>query len=118
MKYKILHNPKCSKSRKTLEILREHEIEPEIVEYLEQPPSAEELRDIGRRLDVPLTALIRRQEPAFRDADDLPSLLDEAALAGWLAGNIKVMQRPVVLTDDGRAVIGRPPEKVLELIDS
>jgi arsenate reductase len=117
MSLTIYHNPRCSKSRKTLEIIRESGIEPEIIAYLEQPPSAATTLGLARSLDMPVRALLRTGEEEFRAARDSLDLDDDAALARWLTDNPKVLQRPVVVDNEsGRAIIGRPPENVLELI--
>ena len=118
MSLTILHNPRCSKSRKTLEIIREHGVEPEIVEYLKSPPTATALLDLRDKLGVPLASVLRRGEADYREARDLPDERDDEALAEWLSDNIRVLERPIVVSGDGRAVIGRPPENVLELLGS
>ena len=113
----IYHNPACSKSRKTLEIIKEHGIEPKIVEYLKQPPDAATTEHLAALLGVNVADLLRRTESDFTDADDLPSLDDDAALAEWIRQHPRVLQRPIVFDPEGdRAVIGRPPENVLQLI--
>ena len=117
MIYTILHNPRCSKSRKTLELLESHGIQPVIRRYLDDPPSASEVLESAAKLGVPVSGLLRRGESSFRDASDLPALDDGPALAAWLSRNPIVIERPIVLREDGRACIGRPPENVLELID-
>ena len=117
MNYTILHNPRCSKSRQTLQILESHGIEPTILRYLETPPTASELASIAECLDRPLAELLRRGESVFKEAGDLPDLDDTPALAAWMSANPIVIERPIVLRDDGAARIGRPPESVLELID-
>lgn len=113
----IYHNPRCSKSRKTLEILEERGTGHRIVEYLQTPPDAAQILDLAARLGMPVQALLRRGEADFKQATDLPDLDDDAALADWLAAHPIVIERPIVVADDGRAVIGRPPENVLELLD-
>jgi arsenate reductase len=117
MSITIYHNPRCSKSRKTLELLQESGITPTIVEYLAHPPTAEmTLRHAGL-IGVPVAELLRRGEDEFKQADDLPDLGDDKALARWLEAHPKVIERPIVVDEDrGRAVIGRPPENVLGLI--
>ena len=117
MNYTILHNPRCSKSRKTLEILESNGIEPTIVRYLDTPPTAAELQSIAERLGRPLADLLRRGEATFKQAEDLPDLDDSSALAAWMSANPIVIERPIVLRDDGEARVGRPPESVLELLD-
>ena len=113
----IYHNPRCSKSRKTLELIRAAGVEPTIVEYLDTPPSADRILGIARLLGVDVQALLRRNETEFKEATDLPDLADDAALAAWITRNPRVLQRPIVVSgDDERAVIGRPPENVNELL--
>lgn len=113
----IYHNPRCSKSRKTLEILQEAGIEPEIVAYLDTPPDADDIRLLAKQLGIPVNGLLRRGESEFRQASDLPDLDDDAGLAAWLARHPRVMERPIVVdAASGRAVIGRPPESVSDLI--
>lgn len=117
MKLTIYHNPRCSKSRQTLDIIREHGVEPDIVPYLEEMPDPQTLLEIARMLGTGIGAMMREGESDYREADDLPEG-DEAALAEWLSRHPKVLQRPVVVDETGaRAVIGRPPETVLELLN-
>ena len=117
MSIKIYHNPRCSKSRKTLELIQSHGISPDIVEYLSTPPDADTLLHISRQLGKPLAELLRRNEAEFRDAGDAVPLDDEQALAGWLHDNPRVLQRPIVVDEEtGKATVGRPPENVLELL--
>lgn len=118
MEITIYHNPRCSKSRKTLEIIRENGIEPKIIEYLKDPPAAATTEHLAALLGVGVADLLRRSEAEFSEASDLPSLDDNAALAAWLEQHPIVLQRPIVLdAERKRAVIGRPPENVLELLD-
>ena len=117
MTIRIYHNPRCSKSRKTLQLIQDAGVEPDIVLYLQAVPSADDIVDVAGRLGLPVAELLRRGESAFREAQDLPSLDDDAALASWLTRNPIVLQRPIVVdTETGRAVIGRPPENVAELL--
>ena len=117
MSITMYHNPRCSKSRKTLELLQQSGIEPRIVEYLGTPPNAAETLRIAELIGVRVADLLRRGEDEFRQADDLPNLDDDAALAKWLESHPKVIERPIVVDEDNeRAVIGRPPENVLELV--
>ena len=111
----IYHNPRCSKSRKTLEIIQAAGVDPEIVLYLKDTPDAAAILELAARLGVPLADLLRRGESEFKDATDLPDLSDDAALAGWLAAHPIVLERPIV-TDGVRAVVGRPPENAEALL--
>ncbi len=114
----IYHNPRCSKSRKTLELIESLGKQATIVRYLDTPPSSEQLLAIAGWLGVPVAAMLRKGEAAFKEAQDLPALTDDAALATWLTSHPIVIERPIVVDqDNGRAVIGRPPENVLALLD-
>jgi arsenate reductase len=113
----IYHNPRCSKSRKTLELIRDAGVEPQIRLYLDDTPTAEDIVGVAARLGVPVADLLRRGENDFKAATDLPDLADDAALAAWLASHPIVIERPIVLDDDsGKAVVGRPPENVQALL--
>lgn len=112
----IFHNPRCSKSRKTLELIRDAGIEPEIRLYLEDTPTADEILTVARKLGVAVADLLRRGESAFKEATDLPDLADDAALADWVATHAVVLERPIVIGDSGKAVVGRPPENVQALL--
>ena len=113
----IYHNPRCSKSRKTLELIENAGVTPQIVRYLDEPPDANRIRRLADTIGVPVAELLRRGEEEFKTAADLPVLGDDQALAGWLAAHPKVLQRPIVIDEEaGRAVIGRPPENVAELL--
>jgi arsenate reductase (glutaredoxin) len=117
MNITIYHNPSCSKSRKTLELISSQGITPTIVEYLANPPMADTLLGIAKLLGIPIAGLLRRNEDAFRDAGDAVPLEDDQALAAWIHDNPLVLQRPIVVdVANGRAVLGRPPEKVFELL--
>ena len=117
MSLKIYHNPRCSKSRKTLEIIQDAGVAPEIVLYLQAAPEAAEILDIANKLGKAVADLLRRGESQFKEADDLPDLEDNAALAAWLEMHPVVLERPIVVdTNSGKAVVGRPPENVIGLL--
>ncbi len=117
MSLTIYHNPRCSKSRKTLLLLQESGSEHEIVDYLSDPPTAERILQLAALLGVPVADLLRRGENDFTTAQNLPDIADDRALAAWIARNPRVLQRPIIVDDDAdRAVVGRPPENVFELI--
>jgi len=111
----IYHNPKCSKSRQTLQILRDNGIEPEIIEYLKHPPSPSELRDILVRLEMKPLDVTRREESIFEKLQTTPEKLDDDALVNFLCEHPEALQRPIVIRGQ-RAVIGRPPENVLDIL--
>ena len=113
----IYHNPSCSKSRKTLEIIQSSGVTPRVVEYLRTPPDAQTLLDIAALLGIPLLDLLRRGEEDFLNAAEGVPLDDDRALATWLHAHPQVLQRPIVVDEArSRAVIGRPPENVLDLL--
>lgn len=109
----IYHNPRCSKSRATLELLRARGIEPEVVQYLQTPPDAAALREIIAMLGCPAAEIVRRGEPVFRETSAARTFSDEE-LVDLLAQHPVLLQRPIVV-HAGKAAIGRPPENVLAL---
>ncbi len=115
MSVKIYHNPRCSKSRQTLELLKTNGVEPEIIQYLETPPTAEELDSVLTLLNMEPRDLMRKKEVEYKGAGlDNPEL-DRAALIAGMVANPRVIERPVVLAN-GKAAVGRPPESVLAII--
>jgi len=115
----IYHNPRCSKSRKTLEIIESRGLTPQVIRYLDEPPDADRILELAATIGVPVSDLLRRNEDDYRHADDLPDLDDDTSLAAWLSRHPGVLQRPIVIDDDaGVAVIGRPPESVAEILPS
>ena len=113
----IYHNPRCSKSRKTLEIIRDAGVEPRIVHYLDDPPDGARIAALASLMGVPVKSLMRSKESVVAAAADLPDLDDDAALAGWIASHPAALERPIVVSEDGRqAVVGRPPENVEALL--
>jgi arsenate reductase len=117
MSITIYHNPRCSKSRKTLELLELSGVTPTIVEYLNDAPTAAATLRHAALIGVRVADLLRRGEAEFKDASDLPNLDDDEALAAWLEVHPKVIERPIVVDEENdKAVIGRPPENVLELL--
>lgn len=111
----IYHNAHCSKSRATLQLLRDRGIEPEIVDYLRTPPSAAELARILDLLDAEPRDLMRRNEPEYNGAGLDDPALSRAELIGALHAHPKLIERPIVLAN-GKAALGRPPEQVLEIL--
>ncbi|MBT8084396.1 MAG: arsenate reductase (glutaredoxin) [Woeseia sp.] len=117
MTIRIYHNPRCSKSRKTLELLQASGVQPEVVAYLEAPPGEETLLELAGLLARPLKKLLRTGEEEFKAAQDSLDLDDDKLLARWLQQHPRVLERPIVVDSaSGRAIIGRPPENVLELL--
>ena len=111
----IYHNPKCSKSRETLQILQDNNIEPEIIDYLEDPPTAQKLKKIIALLGVSARDLMRSTEPAYTDADLDDDSLSENDIIEAICEYPALLQRPIVISKN-RAIIGRPPARVLEII--
>ena len=111
----IYHNPNCSKSRETLKILEDHRLKPEVVNYLEEPLSRQELASIIEMLGIPVRELMRDTETAYHDAGLDDDSLNDDELLNAICEYPVLMQRPVVISGD-RAVLGRPPARVLEII--
>lgn len=115
MSVTIWHNPRCSKSRQTLELLREHNIEPEIIEYLDQPPTEASLREVLKLLDRQPRELMRSGEAEFKDNNLADTSLSDDELIAAMARIPRLIERPVVLAN-GKAAVGRPPESVLDIL--
>ena len=115
--YTIYHNPRCSKSRQTLELLKEKGIEPAVVLYLEETPSAPELAELSEKLGMSVREMLRTGEDAYKEHNLKDETLSDEALLDAMAAFPKLIQRPIVVKGE-RAVMGRPPENVLELIES
>ncbi len=112
----IWHNPRCSKSRQTLQLIRDHGVEPTIVEYLKTPPSAAELADALTKLGIEPRALMRRKEAPYEELSLADEGLSRAELIDAMVENPVLIERPVVFVGK-RAALGRPPEDVLALLD-
>ncbi|GGO75728.1 arsenate reductase [Marinobacterium nitratireducens] len=111
----IYHNPRCSKSRETLQLLRDNGIEPQIREYLKDVPSADELRAVLAALGIEARALLRTKETEYRELGLDDASLDDDAVIAAMVRCPKLIERPIVIRD-GRARIGRPPESVKEIL--
>lgn len=112
---RLYHNPRCSKSRGALELLQARGLTPVIVAYLESPPDRAQLRELLTQLGLPARELLRSGEDEYRELGlDDPSL-DETALIAAMVEHPRLIERPIFV-HGGRAVIGRPPERVLELL--
>ncbi|MEJ6681316.1 MAG: arsenate reductase (glutaredoxin) [Flavobacteriales bacterium] len=110
----IYHNPRCSKSRETLSLIRENGAEPEIREYLKEIPSKEELKLVLAKLDLNIKDILRKGERLYKDKFKGMNFTDEEWMTIVLE-NPKLMERPIVIKGN-KAILGRPPENVLELI--
>lgn len=111
----IYHNPRCSKSRQTLELLQQQGVAPQVVEYLKTPPNHDQLKDILAKLGLQPRQLMRTKESLYKELGlDDPSL-DADALIQAMVDHPKLIERPIVLVH-GKAALGRPPENVLEIL--
>ena len=110
---KIYHNPRCSKSRQTLQLINEAEKDVEIIEYLKDVPTEEELKSIIDLLGISPEQLLRKNEAIFKEQFKGRSLTDEEWIKIMIE-NPKLIERPIVV-DGKKAVLGRPPENVLSL---
>lgn len=117
----IWHNPRCSKSRQALALIEESGVEPAVRLYLDDPPSEDELAAVLGRLGMQPWELARMKEPLAKEIG-LPDLArDDSTRSEWirlLSANPKLIERPVVIGEDGRARLGRPPENVRDLLAS
>ena len=117
MKCTIYHNQKCSKSRAALELLQSKRLEPTIIEYLKNPPTFDELEEIIIKLNIHPKQLIRFKEDKAKELGiSAADMLTNKQWITILAKNPNLIERPIVLTATG-AVIGRPPENVLKVLD-
>ena len=115
MSIKIFHNPRCSKSRQTLQLLRDKGVEPEIVEYLQAPPDRATLERILDMLGMEPRELMRTKEKEYKEAGlDDPELTRDQLIDGMLS-HPKLIERPIVVKGS-KARLGRPPEQVLEIV--
>ncbi|MBR9883549.1 MAG: arsenate reductase (glutaredoxin) [Oceanospirillales bacterium] len=112
----IYHNPRCSKSRETLSLLQERNIEPEVREYLNDVPSAAELKAIIEKLGISARDLLRKKEAEYKEAGLDDASLDDDAVIEAMTRFPKLIERPIVINGD-QARIGRPPESVLEILE-
>ncbi len=115
MSVKIYHNPRCGKSRQTLQLLKEQGIEAEVIEYLKTVPSTQELDDILQKLGMEPRELMRKKEHEYKanGLDDVS--LDRQALIAGMVNHPILIERPIV-TANGKAALGRPPEAVLAIL--
>ena len=110
----IWHNPRCSKSRQTLALIEEQGEKPVIRAYLEEAPTADELRDVLAMLGMEPRALMRTKEALYKELD-LAKVEQDDALIQAMVDHPKLIERPVVIKD-GKAALGRPPEAVLDIL--
>jgi arsenate reductase len=110
----IYHNPRCSKSRATLELLHEKGVEPRVVEYLKAPPTRAELEQVLAKLGVPAERIVRKGESVYREKYAGRAMSESEWLDALVADPV-LIERPIVVRG-GKAAIGRPPENVLTVL--
>ncbi|MFO7603774.1 MAG: arsenate reductase (glutaredoxin) [Gammaproteobacteria bacterium] len=115
MNAKIYHNPRCSKSRQTLQLLEEQNVDIDVIEYLQNPPDVATLENILIQLGIEPRQLMRHKEPEYQALGLDNPTLDRAALLEAMVRTPKLIERPIVITDKGIA-IGRPPENILKVL--
>lgn len=111
----LYHNPRCSKSRGALELLEARGLTPTVVRYLDTPLTAAQLTDLLRKLNISARQLLRTGEEDYKTLNLADSSLSEDQLIKAMATHPKLIERPILVAGD-KAVIGRPPEKILELL--
>lgn len=110
----IYHNPRCTKSRETLQLLESKGIEPKVIEYLKDVPTEKEMKGILKKLGIKATDLLRKNETIFKELYKGKELSEDE----WIKAMIqhpKLIERPIVINDQ-KAALGRPPEKVLDIL--
>ena len=115
MKPRIYHNPRCSKSRQTLQLLVDKNIDVDVIEYLQTPPDATTLDKILSQLGMEPRQLMRTHETEYKELGLDNPTLDRASLINAMINTPKLIERPIVLTDKG-IIIGRPPENILKVL--
>jgi arsenate reductase len=113
----IYHNPSCSKSRETLRILEQHDTKPQVIKYLDTPPSQSDISQIVKKLGVAPVDLLRMAEKAYVEARYQADLMSDEEIIEAIAKHPSLLQRPIVICGN-KAIIGRPPIKVLDIIHS
>ena len=112
---KIYHNPRCSKSRQSLALIQESGQEVEIIEYLKTPPTTDELAEVIAQLGISAEQLVRKKESLFQELGLHQQTLNDAQWIQTLHEHPKLIERPII-QKNGRAVIGRPPELIRQLL--
>ena len=111
----LYHNPRCTKSRGALELLQARGLSPDVVLYLETPPDAAQLRELLGKLGISARQLLRTGEDDYKQLNQADASLSDEQLIAAMAAHPKLIERPILVVGD-KAVIGRPPENVLELL--
>ena len=111
----ILHNPRCSKSRQSLELLKKHGVDPKVILYLKNPPTLSEIKSILKKLNLGPSEILRTGESCFKElAISLEEISDDELIA-LMTENPILIERPIIF-DEQKAVIGRPPENTLDML--
>lgn len=113
----IYHNPQCSKSRQTLQLLHDRGINPTVVKYLDTPPDMATLKELLSLLDLKPIDLVRQKESLFTELKLDQKRNDDQALLQAMINHPKLIERPIVV-HNGKATIGRPPQNVLDLLNA
>jgi len=111
----IYHNPRCSKSRQTLEIIKNQDIEPTIVEYLKNPLSKNEIENVLSKLECDISKIIRKGEADYKELVQNNPELNAEIMISAVVKSPKLLERPIVVVGN-KAVVGRPPENVLDIL--
>ncbi|EXF46510.1 arsenate reductase [Pseudomonas sp. BAY1663] len=111
----LYHNPRCSKSRGALELLEARGLKPEIVRYLETPPSAAELKALLDKLGLAPRQLLRTGEDEYQSLGLADPAISDEQIIDAMAEHPRLIERPILIAGD-KAIVGRPPEKVLEIL--
>lgn len=114
----LYHNPNCSKSRQTLQLLQERNLQVNIVEYLQAPPSKEMLEQVLSQLNMEPRELMRKNESVYKELNLADPSLSHDDLVNAMLQNPILIERPIVIVDNKKAAIGRPPENILQIIES
>jgi arsenate reductase len=112
---RIYHNPRCSKSRATLQLLKDQGLDPQVIEYLDTPPDAKTIRNLLKKLNFSARDLLRKGEQEYRELGLADESLEDEQIIQAMVSHPRLMERPIVETERG-ARIGRPPESVLEVL--
>ncbi len=115
MSVTIWHNPRCSKSRQTLQLLQDKGFEPIIIEYLQNPPNQAELELVLQKLGKSARELLRKTETIYKELGLKDLSLSDAVLLQAMLDNPKLIERPIVFANN-KAALGRPPEAVLAIL--
>ena len=110
----IWHNPRCSKSREALKLLQEEGIEPKIYKYLDEHPTKEQIKEVLKMLGAKPRDIMRTKEKIYKELG-LKEVEDDEKLIEAMVEHPKLIERPIVIKD-GKAVLGRPPQKIIELV--